>query len=92
MNFSFGFVLEKVTFCMLCGRPVTHWSPKLDPTRPATGRLDRFPSLYRIFYGVCSQKIWKTALATVQYHWSLDVVATGECCRSGWSVHAVVKV
>ena len=51
-EFQFKFVREKVSFCILCGRPVTHRSPnddptRPDPTRPATGagRPDRFPSL-----------------------------------------------
>jgi len=46
MNFSFRFVHEKVS-CILCGWPVTHRSPNVDPTRPATGagRPDRSPSL-----------------------------------------------
>jgi len=37
---------EKVS-CILCDRPVTHQSPNVDPTRPATGagRSDRFLSL-----------------------------------------------
>jgi len=43
MNFSFRFVPEKVSFCLVCGRPVTHRSPNVDPTRPATaGRPDQF--------------------------------------------------
>ena len=31
MNFSFGFVLEKVLLCILCGQPITHQSPKVNP-------------------------------------------------------------
>jgi len=39
--------LKKVFFCILCDRPVTHRSPNVDPTRPATGasRPDRFPCM-----------------------------------------------
>jgi len=49
MTSSFSFVLEKVSFCILCDRPVAHRLPNVDPTRPATsaGRPDRFQSLIR---------------------------------------------
>jgi len=47
MNFSFRFVLEKVSFCILCGKPVTHQLLNVDPIWAATsaGRPDQFPSL-----------------------------------------------
>ena len=32
MNFNFRFVLEKVSFCILCSRPVMSRSPIIDPT------------------------------------------------------------
>jgi len=37
MNFTFRFVLEKSFLLHFCGRPVTHWSTNVVPTRPATG-------------------------------------------------------
>ena len=40
MNFSFRFGLEKIRYCILCGRLDTHPSLNVDPTRP-----DRQPAM-----------------------------------------------
>ena len=73
-----GLYLKKV-FCILCDLSVTHRSPNVDPTRPATGagRPDRCPSLLQRNADLSSRlKLTDAASRTVYSSpWSYFVIA-----------------